>query len=138
MKVGRPTKYDEEMLHKANEYITGHETAIPSAAGLAMHLGVSKSTIYLWAQEQQEFSDTLEKIKTRQEVLLLEGGLTGNLNSTIVKLTLTNHGYSDKQELGINGNMNHYGEVKVKHDLSKLTVEELEKLEELTSRTIID
>ena len=100
-KVGRPTKYSASMLKKARYYIKNYQEygdLIPNAAGLAIELGVSKSTVYLWAsnEKNKEFSDALEMISTNQERQLLTGGLSGSMNPTISKLILTNHGYSDK------------------------------------------
>lgn len=104
MKEGRPTKYNATMLKKAQEYLTGYDGPIPSVAGLSLFLGVSKSTVYLWAQDNKQFSDALDDIKSRQEVLLLQGGLTNVYNATIAKLIMaTNHGYSDKQQTELSG-----------------------------------
>ena len=46
-----------------------------------------------------EFLDTLELIKSRQEVELINKGLKGEFNASIAKLMLANHGYSEKQTL---------------------------------------
>lgn len=98
---GRPTKYSAEMLKKAQFYIKNYADygdAIPNVAGLAIELGVAKSTVYLWATNEKNaaFSDALEMVATNQERKLLTGGLTGSMNPTITKVILTNHGYSDK------------------------------------------
>lgn len=99
MPAGRPTKYNEAILEKANEYLNGgSEDVILSAVGLACYLDVAKSTIYKWAEEQQEFSDTLSKVNGVQEKSLINQGITGEFNSTITKLMLANHGYHDKVE----------------------------------------
>lgn len=41
----------------------------------------------------------LERIGATQEVVLLNGGLTGEMNSNIVKLVLGKHGYNEKQNI---------------------------------------
>ena len=97
--VGRPTLLTPELKEKARRYIFDFEEqgdVIPSAAGLACWLGVSKSTIYLYGEKDSDFSDTLDAIQTKQESLTLNRGMTGVFNSTIAKLVLANHGYSDK------------------------------------------
>jgi L-rhamnose mutarotase len=105
MSAGRPTKYNRNMLKRTIEYIENHDGPIPSVAGLSLELNLSKSTIYLWAQEHEEFSYALERLKSKQEILLMQGGLTNKYNATIAKLIMaTNHGYSDKQELTHQGN----------------------------------
>lgn len=94
----RPTIITDELLDKAKRYADGGFVGIdvvPSIAGLAHHLKISRSTIYA---NQAEFSDTLERIKQTQERMLLNGGLTGEFNATLTKLLLANHGYSDKPE----------------------------------------
>lgn len=96
---GRPTKYTSELQEKANTYIYKLEElnhVVPSRAGLCCFIGISRSTSYEWESAYTEFSNTLESIEVLQEHLALNGGLSNDLNSTIVKLVLANHGYSDK------------------------------------------
>ena len=116
--IGRPTLLDEKMLEKAKHYLVDGfreiENLVPSTAGLCCYLGVSKSAVYVWSEDteanrkdpiRREFMDTLEAIQTKQEMMLANGGLSGAYNSTITKLMLANHGYSDsvKQDLTSNG-----------------------------------
>ena len=112
--VGRPTLLDEEMLEKAKHYmIDGYkeiENIVPSVAGLCCYLGVSKSTVYEWAKDtpenrliplRVEFSDTLDAIQVKQEMLLINGGLNQTFSGMIAKLMLANHGYSDKVQTDV-------------------------------------
>ena len=116
--IGRPSLLDEEMLERAKHYmIEGYkeiENIVPSAAGLCCYLGVSKSTVYEWAKDtpenrliplRVEFSDTLDAIQAKQEMLLINGGLSQKFSGTITKLMLANHGYCDsvKQDITTNG-----------------------------------
>jgi len=101
MAGGQPTKYNDKMLSTALDYITNfadHDQVIPSVAGLAVVLGVSKKTLYNWSEvaENIEFLHALEKLSTNQENKLLNGGLSGSFNSAITKLMMYNHGYTDK------------------------------------------
>jgi hypothetical protein len=108
MTAGRPTTYSEEMLDEAEAYLTNyeliHEHAIPSVAGLCQVIGRARSTVYKWAGEEgkEEFSDMLDRINEKQQVVLFSEGLKGNFNAALAKLALTKHGYSDKQELSGN------------------------------------
>lgn len=98
--VGRPTKYNDELQAHADRYIFDYseqEDVIPSAAGLCVWLGISRPTLHEWERAYPEFSNTLAAIKELQEKTALNKGLTGAFNSTIVKLILANHGYSDRQ-----------------------------------------
>jgi len=87
------------MNKKALDYLENYEEvhgdSIPSVAGLAVSLGVAKSTVYLWKGLHDEFSDTLDRIMTSQERKALNNGINGVFNATITKLVLANHGYSE-------------------------------------------
>lgn len=103
-KVGRPTKYNKEMLEKAKLYVKDCKEfgdTVPNMAGLCIALGINKVTAYDWAKQKskKEFSNTLDELQLKQECLLLSGGLSGGFNAAITKLMLCNHGYSDKQEI---------------------------------------
>ncbi len=101
-KIGRPSKLTDELMEKAQAYLDNYlsnDDIVPSVAGLAVYLGVSKQTIYNYKEQNSDFLDTLEAINAKQEQLLLKGGLVGDFNSTITKLMLVNHGYSDKQAI---------------------------------------
>ncbi len=104
MPSGRPTKYTPELLKAAEEYLAGAwEDAgdvVPTVVGLAIAIGIQKSTCYAWAKEpgKERFSDILEEIENKQEQKLVNGGLEGKFVSPIAKMMLTKHGYSDKIE----------------------------------------
>lgn len=100
--AGRHSLYTPEMQAKADDYLlnwskTGDK--IPSVVGLACELGVSKKTLYNWGDVNPIFLHTLESIQAAQERESLSKGLDGTFNSTITKLVLANHGYSDKTEV---------------------------------------
>lgn len=106
MAGGRPTKYNEEALNTAEDYIVNfsdYGDAIPSVVGLAVALETHRDTIYAWAKEEgkEAFSDIVKRLSTNQERGLLNGGLDNSFNPTIAKLLLGKHGYSDKQETDI-------------------------------------
>jgi hypothetical protein len=100
--VGRPTSYSAEVQAAADAYVDGGfmdcGDIVPSRAGLAITLGLSRNTLTNW-QKIPEFLSTLDRLNFLQERISLNGGLKGDLNSTIVKLLLANHGYSDKQDI---------------------------------------
>jgi hypothetical protein len=97
--VGRPSLLTPELKERAKQYLydfSGQGDVIPSAAGLACWLGISKASVYNFGEQDPEFLDTLNAIQAKQETLTLNNGITGVFNSTIAKLVLANHGYSDK------------------------------------------
>ena len=115
--VGRPSLLNEEMLQRAKDYMLGGfkdiENVVPSAAGLACYLGVSKKTIFNWANVSEddennplgvEFLHTLNAIQDKQEMMLINGGLSQQFSGVITKLMLTNHGYSDKVQTDVTTN----------------------------------
>ena len=128
--VGRPSLLTPELIAKAREYLFGYEEqgdVIPSVSGLACWLGVAKSSVYLYAQQNDDFSDTLDAIQAKQETLTLNKGMTGDFNPTIAKLVLANHGYSDKvqqEHTSPDGSMT----PKPALDVSKLSSAALEEL----------
>lgn len=105
-KTGRKTKLTPDIIDKAKEYVLGGYRdvgdVVTSHVGLAQYLGVSKSTVYLWMEGEddlsREFSDFALAAFEKQENLLLNGGLSGAYNANITKLLLSKHGYSDKPE----------------------------------------
>lgn len=101
MAVGRPTKYNQDLQDKADYYAENWSEvdSIPSRVGLCCYIGITKPTMYDWEKLHDQFSTTLEVIDALQEKTAVNKGITGEFNSTITKLVLANHGYSDKQEL---------------------------------------
>jgi hypothetical protein len=102
--TGRPSKYTEELLAAAREYTatcSERGEVIPSIEGFALHIGISRETVYAWLKDEEkaEFSDIVERILLLQARTLANNGLTGVFNSSITKLILSKHGYSDKQEV---------------------------------------
>jgi transposase len=54
--MGRPTKYDPEFCERVVPFMAdGYSTK-----ALASELGVSLSTVYLWAEQHEEFSEALK------------------------------------------------------------------------------
>lgn len=109
MAGGRPTKYTPELLVKAQEYLdTGYienDELFPSHVGLCLYIKIGKSTAYDWAKEEDkaEFSDIFEQIMMKQELDIVKNAMRGDYNSTIAKVMLTKHGYSDKQQTELTG-----------------------------------
>ena len=83
------------------------QVELPSIAGLAVYLGVSRTCIYEWRDAEgeartdlhDEFSYILDAILAEQEKRLINNGLSGTYNANIAKLALGKHGYSDKTDI---------------------------------------
>ncbi len=126
---GRPTSYSEDTVAKAREYIDSCEDTfvvldrpnvkdgkhigneqyrkkivkLPTIEGLALHLDVTRSTIYEWRGDETkpEFSDIIDKLMSKQANMLANNSLSGDYNPVISKVMLTKHGYTDKVETDI-------------------------------------
>ena len=99
---GRPTKFGKELMEKAVEYIEVEfkkEEAVPTIAGLAIYLKVSRDSVYEYCKLYKKFSDIVEGLMALQERRLLTGSLLNKLNAKIAVLMLAKHGY--KEESGI-------------------------------------
>lgn len=105
--MGRPTLYTPALLNKARDYLEQFEDLseedngkVPSHAGLAKYLGISREYMYQWAKDEQksDFSHMLSMIKNMQEEMLIHGGLSSKYNPTITKLMLSKHGYTETQQ----------------------------------------
>lgn len=103
--MARKTILTDEVIALAQEYLDNYtdlEQVVPTVAGLALHAEISRSVIYDWEKSEStdvRFLDILSAIKEKQEVRLVNGGLSNQFNPTIAKMMLTKHGYSDKQEI---------------------------------------
>lgn len=95
---GAPCLYNDVTLDKAKQYADsysdlGHK--IPSIAGLAVYLGITRETVYQWMKKHKELSDTISGMMAEQEQTLLNNGLDGTFNAHITKLVLSKHGYTE-------------------------------------------
>jgi hypothetical protein len=104
MPAGRPSKYTPELLIKAQEYCEKwQETGrvIPSLAGMAEYCGISRQLAFEWCkdEEKSEFLDVYTRVQQMQELELIDKGLTRQHDSSLSKMLLSKHGYSDKQEI---------------------------------------
>jgi hypothetical protein len=107
MARGRPTEYTDEHSAAAKDYIENYKNydqVIPSAVGMAVVMGIARSTLYKWASEGKgDISDTLSMCNDHQHTVALNNGLTSVFNPTIAKLVLANHGYHEKSEQKLTG-----------------------------------
>jgi hypothetical protein len=113
--AGQPTLFDDHILDETREYLSTYDTLIPTMAGLSLHLGVSKQSLYAWDKATShkdglvadeiysQFSELLDNLRAEAENKLIMNGLTGDYNAAITKLMLTKHGYSDKQQQEVSG-----------------------------------
>jgi len=132
MEKGRPTLYTPELIEKAWNYAKGgwirSGDQVPSVAGLACEIGITRETCYAWAKDETKiFSDILGLIAQTQERMLINGGLSGQFNSPITKVMLGRHGYTEAvkaDHTSSDGSMT----PKAALDVSKLSTEALKEI----------
>jgi hypothetical protein len=108
-KLGRPTKFNLQVIPKIDEYIatTGtQQMCIPTIEGFARYIGVNVDTVRHWQRSKinTAFSASIKKILDIQKEQLMNDGLYGGkeVNSTMaIFLLKVNHGMieTNKQEI---------------------------------------
>lgn len=106
--MARPSTYksEEEFEDKMEEYKEYcEEKAEPfTMIGLASFMGVHRDTLNEYGKK---FPDTYKKGKSFAEKSLVNNALAGTYNPTIsIFLLKNNHGYKDKHETEISGELN--------------------------------
>ena len=125
---GRPSKYNTRTLRNTKEYIQSNTDVVPTIAGLARHLNVTRTSIYQWIKDDidSEFTNTVSMMTDERERKLINGALDGTYNAGAAALILkTSHGYSDRdnnQDAGITVNVGR-DKVQITHKNQTLTVE---------------
>lgn len=104
-KGGRPSKYNEELLTLAKTYIDNFaeldNDVIPSNEGLMEWIDISTDTFYRWLKEddKKKFKEIVKDVQKKQKKIITNNGLTGEFNSNISKLFLSNHGVIEKKQI---------------------------------------
>jgi hypothetical protein len=100
---GRPTKVTEALIAKAWDYVkdsTAYGDPVPLVAGLAIEIGVTRESVYLWAKEEgSEFFYIVKDLMAQQERRLVGKGVTKEFDSAITRTMLSKHGYAEKTEV---------------------------------------
>jgi len=106
MPAGRPSKYDPKFCDQAIEYMKDGY----SVTALAGHIGVARSTIFKWAEENEEFSDALKTAQALAakfwEDRLRHVAMTGEGNATAAIFGVKNRSreeWRDKTETEVTG-----------------------------------
>lgn len=103
---GRPTKYSEEILEKAREYLQKcvDNSAIPFIEQLAFQLDINDETVLEWEKKYEEFSATIKRVRQLQKFMLLSGSLneTYNVTASIFQLK-ANHGLIETSRSELTG-----------------------------------
>lgn len=106
---GRPTKLTDSMIELGWSYLDESDistaTLLPTVEGLALKLNIHRDTLYDWAKDNEEFSDILAKLKSKQADKLIQNSLAGRYNATIAKMILSGkHGYIEQSATDLTTN----------------------------------
>lgn len=100
--LGAPTKYDPLTIYpKIEEYIKScskEQTELPTIEGLALHLNITKETLYQWTKKYEDLSDAIKRILMKQKTQLMNDGMYGGkeVNATMaIFLLKVNHGLNE-------------------------------------------
>lgn len=130
--AGRPTKLTPELIEKAKTYLSTCydrpiytnsgslayvEVNLPSKVGLALYLGIDKTTVDEWCKPNvlivsssgdvenwelhTEFSSIVIQIMSEQEKRLISNGVGGLYKEKTTGMLLSKHGYAEKTETDI-------------------------------------
>lgn len=124
--VGRPTKYRKEYCDELLKFFNidpyfetpitytdkkGNVTEkvnfiaadLPTLAGFAKKIGISRDTLNEWTREHPEFSDAIKKSKECQESILTTNALRGDYNPAFsIFFAKNNMGWKDRTDLTTN------------------------------------
>ena len=90
MKLGRPSKYSRKIVKKANKYLLKciENDELPTLQKLALLLGISTRTIYLYRDEHDEFMHTVEQIQNLQIDMLIQKALNNEYSASMATFLL--------------------------------------------------
>ncbi len=124
-KGGRPEKWTEaKALELADEMIEWmkDEKNIYYEKFIVMVKDLYPQIISELSEKHKSFSEAIKKAKKYQELKLLEGSTIGSYNPTSVIFQLkNNHGYKDRQEVGLKAEIETKGEVTHKMSADEAT-----------------
>lgn len=100
--MGRPSKYSDAYCNEVIGFLAGGH----SVTAFAGHIGVSRSTVFKWAEENKEFSDALKvgqaKATALWETVLLKVASEGGGNATAAIFGLKNRAAEDWTDKVVN------------------------------------
>lgn len=104
MPAGRPPEFEspEELQELINGYFA-YDTAAPTISGLCYHLGFESRQSFYDYEKKEKFAYTIKRARLRIEEQY-EKRLFGNSNAGAI-FALKNFGWSDKQELQVDGGL---------------------------------
>lgn len=100
MPAGRPRTVDiKDLIEKLNIYI--EESNDPMVVEFCGNYGISKDTIYRYAKESTELTDSIKRLHGKQEKRTVKLAEAGEIPTAwaIFKMKQKQYGWTDKQEI---------------------------------------
>lgn len=110
---GRPSKYNEGMLNKANKYIykclNGEpgfdkngkriiKQKLPLLEELARICGVDSETLMNWTKEDERFFDAIKRVKELQKERIIQKGFSATNPTFSIFMLKANHGMMETEK----------------------------------------
>ena len=98
--MARPTKYTAEVIEQIRQAMETYTdvTPIPIIAEFAYMNKVPRQTLYQFAEENDEFSDTIKELIDKKEANLERMALNKEIEKTMAIFSLKQLGWKDKTE----------------------------------------
>ncbi len=118
---GRPSKYNEGMLMKAKDYYIScmegemaydkkgnpiRRTKMPLLEELARLCDVHGETLENWSEENEEFFETIKKIKELQKERIIQRGFSATNPTFSIFMLKANHGFIESEKRILSGEKN--------------------------------
>ena len=109
-KPTRVSSCTQEHVDKGMAYINGgyleQGEVVPTSDGLAIALDVCRKTAYNWADQdsnpfREEIAYIMDRVQAIQGMRIVSGGLSGDMNATVVGKMLANHGFSQTSTIDV-------------------------------------
>lgn len=86
------TDYKEQVASqgKAVEVVRSKLTKFPTFEGFCTEIGITTQTMHNWTKQNPQFFDAYKIAKQKQKTFLLQGGLSGQYNSSFAKFVAIN------------------------------------------------
>lgn len=102
--VGRPSKFNAGMIEKAKDYYSlcsgkkDGKKRMPFMEELAIMCDVNDDTLYEWMSLNEEFSETISKLKTLQKLRVIQQGFGAKNPTFPIFMLKANHGMMETEK----------------------------------------
>ena len=105
--AGRPKKYTDEVIEEIRQAIEQYIeiTDIPILAEFAYQNKIPRQTLYVFAEGNEQFSDTIKEMIDKKEAQLERMCLNGKIDKTMAVFSLKQLGWKDKTETEHSGSV---------------------------------